>query len=148
MPIGIRVVERPDVRVKIDIKPGEENTIIPAPRGASGWRGFWRRLRSAFDRRLLCPLGPGEAAAIRYETWDFNGDGAGDLALRFSIPDAAIQCGDAEAMMAGRTIDGQSLAATDYSDSRVSEEGSEMIAARNASPPSLWLYSKRVSLTR
>ena len=57
MPIGIRVVERPDVRVKIDIKPGEENTINPRAKGGI-WVAvpLWRRLRSASDRRLLCPL--------------------------------------------------------------------------------------------
>jgi hypothetical protein len=58
-------------------------------------------------------FGPGKAAAIGYETGDFNGDRASDLALRFRIPDSAIQCGQTEATLAGTTIEGLSFAATD-----------------------------------
>ena len=58
-------------------------------------------------------FGPGEAAAVRSERGDFNADGTSDLALRFSIPDSAIRCGDSEAILAGKTSNGESFAGSD-----------------------------------
>jgi PKD domain len=114
VPIGIRV-ERHEFPVSIDIKPGDaQNSINPRAKG-----GIWVAVLSDgyFDPLRIdvasVRFGPGEAAAIGYETWDFNGDGASDLALRFRISESAIRCGQTEATLAGATIEGQSFAATD-----------------------------------
>ena len=81
--------------------------------------GIWVAILSAgdFDPVQIdvstVRFGPGDAAAIRYEVWDLNGDGASDVALRFKIPESGIRCGDTEATLTGKTIEGQSFAGTD-----------------------------------
>ena len=114
VPIGIRV-ERHESPVRIDIKPNDEqNSINP---GANG--GIWVAVVSDgdFDSVQIdvstVRFGPGNAAAVRYEVWDLNRDGASDLALRFKIPESEIRCGDTEATLMGKTIDGHSFAGTD-----------------------------------
>ena len=114
VPIGIRV-ERHEFPVRIDIKPNDEqNSMNPRANG-----GIWVAILSAgdFDPVQIdvstVRFGPGDAAAIRYEVWDLNGDGASDVALRFKIPESEIRCGDTEATLTGKTIEGQSFAGTD-----------------------------------
>jgi hypothetical protein len=113
-PIGIRV-ERREALVSISINPGnQQNSVNPRAEG-----DIWVAVLSGsgFDPLRIdvssVRFGPGDAAVIGYETGDFNGDRAGDLALRFRIPETAIRCGHAEATLTGTTMEGQSFAGTD-----------------------------------
>ena len=91
VPIGIRV-ERHEFPVRIDIKPNDEqNRMNPGAKG-----GIWAAVLSDsdFDPMQIdvstVRFGPGDAAAVRYEVWDLNGDGASDVALRFKIPESGF----------------------------------------------------------
>ncbi len=65
-----------------------------------------------FDATRVDPatvrFGPGEAAPHRAagKVSDVNGDGRPDMVLHFSTVQAGFACGDTEASMAGRTLDG------------------------------------------
>jgi hypothetical protein len=58
-------------------------------------------------------FGPSSAGAVRSHVRDVNGDGMGDLLLRFKISAVGLRCRDTEATMTGRTYDGEVITATD-----------------------------------
>jgi hypothetical protein len=114
VPIGVRV-ERRETPATVDVKPyRERNRINPDATG-----GIWVAVLSDGDFDPLqidvstVRFGPGEAAAFRYRVRDLNGDGANDLMLRFRISESQIRCGDTEATLTGKTLNGLSFAGTD-----------------------------------
>jgi hypothetical protein len=114
VPIGVRV-ERREVAVGVDIKPGDEkNDLNPRSHGGLGVAV----LSSADFDPLQIDLstvrfGPGAAMALRGARWDLNGDGAQDLVLRFEMTESQIRCGDTKAMVTGRTLSGLSFSGSD-----------------------------------
>jgi hypothetical protein len=114
VPIGVRV-ERRDASVAVDIKPDDEqNYMNPRANG-----GLWVAALSNADFDPLqidvstVRFGPGEAAAVRSAVLDLNGDGATDLVFRFMMSESQIHCGDTEATLTGKTMNGFSFAGAD-----------------------------------
>lgn len=113
-------VSPPPISVTIDIKPGNEHSVInPNTKG-----GIWVAVLSdtesdsPFDPSSQVDIpavefGPDGAKVNRYKVKDINNDGLGDLLLRFKIPETGIACGDTEATLTGKTFDDQSITGTD-----------------------------------
>jgi hypothetical protein len=109
----------PDQRpsVTIDIKPGDKRNAIN-PRSHGGvWVAVLSVGEAAFDPLQIdvatVRFGPSSAGAVRSHVRDVNGDGMGDLLLRFKISAVGLRCRDTEATMTGRTYDGEVITATD-----------------------------------
>lgn len=103
--------------VQIDIKPGSfPNGIDPRSKGVIPVAIL---TTETFDATTVDPLsvafGPGAAAEThgRGHLEDANSDGVLDIVLHFRTQDAAIQCGDPEASLAGHTVDGVSIEGLD-----------------------------------
>jgi hypothetical protein len=115
VPIGIRVGQR-EFPVQIDIKPrDEQNRINPGEKGRIGVAVL---SDDRFDPLQIdvstVRFGPGEATAVRYKVVDLNGDGASDVEFRFKISESRIRCGDTEATLTGKTLNGSNFSGTDF----------------------------------
>lgn len=103
--------------VSIDIKPGSTpNAIALNSRGVIPVAVM---TTDDFDATTVDPLsiefGPEGAkeAHERGHIEDADGDGDLDMVLHFRIQKTGIQCGDIEAGLTGKTIEGQDIAGTD-----------------------------------
>ena len=113
----IAVVPDQRTSVTIDIKPGDKHNAIN-PRSHGGvWVAVLSDGEAAFDPLQIdiatVRFGPASAGADRNHVRDVNGDGMGDLLLRFQIPAVGLGCRDTEATLTGRTFDGGAITATD-----------------------------------
>ena len=106
--------------VDIDIKPHDERNVVnPRAKG-----GIWVAILSDTNAGSLfdpssqvdistVEFGPDGAKVVRHKVKDIDKDGLGDLLLRFKIPETGIACGDTEATLIGKTVDGVSFTGTD-----------------------------------
>ena len=58
-------------------------------------------------------FGPDAARPVHYALADVDGDTDWDLMLQFKTQDTGIVCGDTEATLTGKTLDGESFTGTD-----------------------------------
>lgn len=109
-----------DIEVDIDIRPfTSPNRVNPNSTG-----NLWVAIMS--DTSVATPFdptsqvdmssvefGPLGAKPMRHRARDINGDGLGDLLLKFRIPETGIACGDTEATLTGETFDGLAIVGSD-----------------------------------
>jgi hypothetical protein len=118
--VNIAAVDVFAENVSIDIKSGNKRNIINSRSKGGIWVAVLSNTdpESPFDPSSQVDIptvafGPDGAKAIRSKVKDINGDGLGDLLLRFKIPETGIACTDTEATLTGETFEGQSLTGTD-----------------------------------
>jgi len=105
----------PVINVLIDIKPGSyPNSINPKSKGVISAAIL---TTDEFDASAVdgttVRFGPDEAAHVHYALEDVDWDGDLDMILHFKIQDTGSECGDTEATLIGKTIDGQQIKGTD-----------------------------------
>lgn len=97
------------VSVAIDIKPGDNQTIVKA--GTKGSIPVAILSTNGFDATRVNPLTVRfgrtgtEASPTQWSLEDVDGDGTLDLVLHFNTMSTGIQPGDTQATLQGRTID-------------------------------------------
>lgn len=113
----LRVTLVVGIEISMDIKPGSDpNSVNPTSGGVIPVAVL---STADFDATTVDPLtvtfGPGEAMAAHADGHieDVDGDGRQDLVLHFGTRETGIQCGDTEAMLAGKTFAGQAVEGSD-----------------------------------
>ena len=99
----------------IDIKPGSDvNPINPKSKGKCTVAIL---TTEDFDASMVdvstIQFGEGQAPPVHYALEDVDSDTDWDLVLQFKTQDTAIACGDTEATLTGKTLDGESFTGTD-----------------------------------
>jgi hypothetical protein len=99
-----------EVIVPIDIIPGNNRNAINPRSHGSVLVAVLSDRSTGFNPRNIdvtsVNFGPEEAEPLRYEWRDVNQDGVHDLVLCFNILDTGIVCGDTEAVLIGKTLEG------------------------------------------
>ncbi|MBN1274252.1 MAG: hypothetical protein JXB26_18470 [Candidatus Aminicenantes bacterium] len=107
----------PVIDVDVDIKPGStQNSINPRSKGKIPvailtTEDFQANTVDVNEVRFG-KTGI-EAAPVHYALKDVDGDGDLDLILHFKTQETGIQCGDTQAFLTGRTIDGKFIEGSD-----------------------------------
>jgi probable HAF family extracellular repeat protein len=102
-------------KITIDIKPGSvENPINPRSQGNVPVAIL---TTEDFDATIInvstIQFGPGSARPVHAALEDVDGDTDWDLVLHFKTWDSRIACGDTEATLTGKTMEGVSFTGTD-----------------------------------
>ena len=106
------------IEVMIDIKPGDEPTLMdPSSEGM-----IPVAILSSPDFDAISSVDPGsvrfgangdDAAPVRSMTEDVDQDGDTDLMFLFRAPQTNIACGDTSASLTGKTRSGQAIAGSE-----------------------------------
>ena len=106
----------PPLVVRIDIQPGNpENPVNPRSRGVLKVAILTSDdLDASRVDAGTVRFGPGAATPVRYRLDDVDHDGLWDWVLKFNTQDAAISCGDTEAILTGQTFDGIQISGTEH----------------------------------
>lgn len=105
------------IDVTIDIKPGDEPTVIDPRSG--GMIPVAILSSPEFDATSVDPgtvrfgANGDEAAPVRSMREDIDRDGDTDLLFLFRAPQTHISCGDTSASLTGNTRSGQAIAGTE-----------------------------------
>ncbi|MGD9819841.1 MAG: hypothetical protein AB7V04_14270 [Desulfomonilaceae bacterium] len=106
-----------EIIVPIDIKPGSKRNVINPRSHGAVWVAVFSDRSTGFNPRDIdvtsVRFGPEEAEPLRYKWRDVNKDRIHDLILRFNIPDTGIVCGDTEAVLIGKTLEGVQITGLD-----------------------------------
>ncbi|MBN1188181.1 MAG: hypothetical protein JXA46_00360, partial [Dehalococcoidales bacterium] len=113
--VTVTVNEPEFIMVPIDIKPGgTPNSIQPNSKGVIPVAIL---TTPTFDTRAVDPasirFGPAGAVPDKYALEDVDKDGDIDLILHFKTRDTGIKSGDTEAVLIGRTKNGEHIKGTD-----------------------------------
>jgi len=107
-----------DLSVEIDIEPHSATNRIDLDSDRDIWVAVMSSTATVFDPLQIdidsVRFGPDGAEPYRYHVHDFNGDGLGDLVLRFDIGVTGISCLDTHASISGVTFFGESFSGTDF----------------------------------
>ena len=103
------------ISILIDIKPGSpENPVNPGSRGnIPVVIGTTEDFDASNVDVNTVQFGPDAARPVHYALADVDGDTDWDLMLQFKTQDTGIVCGDTEATLTGKTLEGESFTGAD-----------------------------------
>jgi hypothetical protein len=113
--IGAYEAEVGSIDVEIDIKPGSNhNPVNPRSRGRIAVAVLTTEDFDADTADVsTVEFGPGGAQPLHYALEDVDGDTDWDLIFHFKTQETGIDCGDTEATLTGKTLDGVEITGTD-----------------------------------